>query len=72
VTSLEGYTLEVLDNEKELTQCLQMIVEQNGESIKKYMNPFVFFSCILIGCAGKRMIENGVKNSIVQPPIINL
>lgn len=59
---LEGYTKELFAQEKELKECLKLVIEQHGKEIKPWVSPLTMYAMIMIGTAGKTIANNMSKN----------
>lgn len=60
---LEGWTKDLHEQKKELTEVLQVIYDQNRELLDPYIGPVTQYAMIMVGSASSRYIQNQKKVS---------
>ena len=65
IPDVTGLTKKIIDpqKDKELRECLKMLMEQHGETIKQYLSPIGMYLFFVTSVTGEVIAENKLKNS---------
>jgi hypothetical protein len=57
-TTLSGFTDKNMKKEKEIRECLKLIMPSYGDSLKSYLNPVSIYALLMFQIMGETLIEN--------------